>query len=36
MVDAGIGFAGALLVMLLGRMLKRALEPRESSEELKR
>ena len=27
MVDAGIGFAGALLVLLLGPMLKSALEP---------
>jgi POT family proton-dependent oligopeptide transporter len=27
MVDAGIGFAGALLVLLLGPILRRALEP---------
>ena len=33
MVDAGIGFAGALLVLLLGPVLKRALEPRETSKE---
>ncbi len=30
MVDAAIGFAGALLVLLLGPMLKRALEPKET------
>ena len=28
-VDAGIGFAGAILVVMLGPALKRALEPRE-------
>jgi hypothetical protein len=30
MVDAAIGFAGALMVMVLGPVLKRALEPRET------
>ncbi|HYX47888.1 MAG TPA: peptide MFS transporter [Sphingomicrobium sp.] len=30
MVDSGIGFAGALLVLVLGPMLKRALEPRDT------
>jgi POT family proton-dependent oligopeptide transporter len=29
-IDAAIGFAGALLVLLLGPSLKRALEPRET------
>ena len=32
-VDAAIGFAGALLVLLLAPTLKRALEPRETSKE---
>jgi POT family proton-dependent oligopeptide transporter len=36
MVDAAIGFGGAFLVLLLGPMLKRALEPRDKSEELRR
>jgi POT family proton-dependent oligopeptide transporter len=35
MVDSAIGFAGALLVILFGPVLKRALEPMETSEELK-
>jgi proton-dependent oligopeptide transporter, POT family len=30
LIDAGIGFAGAVLVLLLSPMLKRVLEPRET------
>jgi POT family proton-dependent oligopeptide transporter len=36
LVDAAIGFAGALLVALLGRVLKRALEPPARIEEAER
>jgi len=36
MVDAGIGFGGALLVLLLGPMLKRELEPGKASQEVER
>ncbi len=36
MVDAAIGFAGALLVMLLAPVLKRALEPREANKDFER
>ena len=35
-VDAAIGFAGALLVLLFGPALKRALEPHAKTEELER
>jgi POT family proton-dependent oligopeptide transporter len=36
MVDAGIGFGGALLVLLLGPILQRELEPRKASQEVER
>ncbi len=36
MVDAAIGFAGALLVSLLAPVLKRALEPREANKDSER
>ena len=35
-VDAAIGFAGALLVLLIGPALKRALEPNPMSKEAER